>query len=202
MVAIIDYGAGNLFSVHKAFLHLGAKSVITRDADTIKSASHLVLPGVGSFGDCMNNLQKSGVIPAIKSFITDGKPFLGICVGLQLLFEHSEESPNVEGLGLCKGTVKKINAHDLKVPHMGWNSIHINELSGVSSLFCGLTMPYMYFVHSYHVVPDNEKIITSKTTYGEKLVASIRQSNIQAVQFHPEKSGDVGLKLLENFLQC
>ncbi|BEU88168.1 imidazole glycerol phosphate synthase subunit HisH [Selenomonas sp. TAMA-11512] len=204
MVAIIDYGAGNLFSVHKAFLYLGADAVVTNDASVLKSADHIVLPGVGAFGDCMSNLENTGLIPTILDCIQKGTPFLGICVGLQLLFEESEETPEKKGLAVFSGQVKKIDAPGLKIPHMGWNSIDITVSDRKRSIFSSFESdhaPYMYFVHSYYAVPEDASVITSATTYGGVLTASVARDNVQAVQFHPEKSGDIGLQLLKNFLQ-
>lgn len=202
-VAIIDYGAGNLFSVHKAFLYLDAEAVITHDADVLEQASHIVLPGVGAFGDCMKNLERTGLIPMIEKRIQAGVPFLGICIGLQMLFERSEESPEARGLSVFSGEVKAIKAEQLKIPHMGWNSVDIVGSHRQNGLFSSFTAdaPYMYFVHGYHAVPRDESIITSTTTYGIRLTSSVAKDNVYAVQFHPEKSGDVGIALLKNFLQ-
>lgn len=200
MIAILDYGVGNLFSVEKAFHSLRADAVVTSDPSVVMKADKLVLPGVGSFGDCMKNFEASGLKDALKERIEAGTPMLGICVGLQILFESSEESPGVPGLGILKGKVCKIRDTGLKIPHMGWNSLSIvdNQDNG---LFKGLSgQPYVYFVHSFHAVPDNSGIITSVTEYGEKLTASVAYKNIMAAQFHPEKSGDVGLQILKNFL--
>lgn len=197
MLALIDYGVGNLHSVAKALEFVGGDVKLTCAADDIELADKIVLPGVGAFGDCMNNLTATGLIPTIKAQIAAGKPILGICVGLQILFEGSEESPNVAGLNVFSGRVKRICAGDLKIPHMGWNSIKF----GGSKLFKGLSgEPYYYFVHSYHAAPDDRNIIAATTTYGETVTAAIERDNIFATQFHPEKSGDVGLQVLKNFL--
>lgn len=197
MLALIDYGVGNLHSVAKALEFVGGDVKLTCAADDIELADKIVLPGVGAFGDCMKNLAATGLIPTIKAQIASGKPILGICVGLQILFEGSEESPNVAGLNVFSGRVKRICAGDLKIPHMGWNSIKF----GGSKLFAGLSgEPYYYFVHSYHAVPDDKNIIAATTTYGETVTAAIERDNIFATQFHPEKSGDVGLQVLKNFL--
>ena len=156
----------------------------------------MVLPGVGAFGDCMKNLEATGLIPIILEQIANKKPLLGICVGLQILFEGSEESPNAKGLGVFKGMVKRINAPQLKIPHMGWNAVLTN-----SRLFKDLNdKPYFYFVHSYHAVPEDRNLITATTEYGETLTAAVAKNNIYATQFHPEKSGDVGLQVLKNFI--
>lgn len=201
MIAIIDYGVGNLFSVEKALAALGADAKITSDARTIAAADKIVLPGVGAFGDCMENLTATGLIPTIKDFVKTGKPMLGICVGLQILFEGSEESIGVAGLGLLKGKVRRIQAPGLKVPHMGWNSLTIKSPRQPLDLFQGLSeKPYVYFVHSYHAVPQDSSIVTATTEYGSELTASVAKGNIQATQFHPEKSGDVGLAILKNFI--
>jgi glutamine amidotransferase len=199
MIAIIDYGVGNLFSVEKAFVKLGADVIVTSDVEEIAKADKIVLPGVGAFGDCMQNLIESGLIPTILDAVATGKPFLGICVGLQILFEGSEESPGIAGLGIIKGMVKKIYAPTLKIPHMGWNSL---EFAAVSPLFQALPKsPYVYFVHSYYAVPEDPSVITAVTEYGQQVTAAVAQKNIQATQFHPEKSGDTGLLILKNFIK-
>lgn len=201
MIAIIDYGVGNLFSVEKALAALGADAKITSDARTIAAADKIVLPGVGAFGDCMENLTATGLIPTIKDFVKTGKPMLGICVGLQILFEGSDESIGVAGLGLLKGKVRRIQAPGLKVPHMGWNSLTIKSPRQPLDLFKGLSeKPYVYFVHSYHAVPQDSAIVAATTEYGSELTAAVAKGNIQATQFHPEKSGDVGLAILKNFI--
>ena len=202
MIAVIDYGVGNLFSVEKAVAALGADVKVTSDKETIEAAEKIILPGVGAFGDCMKNLEATGLIPTIKSLVADGRPMLGICVGLQILFDGSEESQGAKGLGLIHGMVKKINAPGLKIPHMGWNSLTIRESREPRDLFHGLQEhPYVYFVHSYHAVPDDPAVITATTEYGEQLTASVAVGNLQATQFHPEKSGDVGLSILKNFIE-
>ena len=203
MIAVIDYGVGNLFSVEKAFAALGADVRVTSDEAVIRAADKIVLPGVGAFGDCMKNLEASGLIPVLLDCVAKDKPLLGICVGLQILFDGSEESPGVRGLGLIPGLVKKIQAPGLKVPHMGWNSLAIREPRQKADLFAGLgEKPYVYFVHSYHAVPEDPAVITSVTEYGEQLTASVAKGNVQATQFHPEKSGDVGLHILKNFIEA
>ena len=202
MIAVIDYGVGNLFSVEKAVAALGADVKVTSDKNVIESAEKIILPGVGAFGDCMKNLEATGLIPTIKSLVAEGRPMLGICVGLQILFDGSEESPGAKGLGLIHGMVKKIQAPGLKIPHMGWNSLTIREQREQHDLFKGLSEhPYVYFVHSYHAVPDDPSVITATTEYGEQLTASVAVGNLQATQFHPEKSGDVGLQILKNFIE-
>ena len=198
MIILIDYGVGNLFSVAKAAAFVGGDVKISNSADDLKRAEKIILPGVGAFGDCMKNLESTGLIPAIKREVSSGKPLLGICVGLQILFAGSEESPNVDGLKIFGGRVKKIQTGDLKIPHMGWNSVRF----GNSKLFAGLSgAPYFYFVHSYHAAPDDKKIIAATTTYGEEVTAALEFENIFATQFHPEKSGDVGLRVLKNFVE-
>ena len=198
MTVLIDYGVGNLYSVAKAVAYVGGDVKISGDAADIKRADKIILPGVGAFGDCMKNLAATGLIPSIKAEIFSGKPILGICVGLQILFAGSEESPDVDGLNIFGGRVKKICAGNLKIPHMGWNSIKFRD----SKLFAGLSgEPYFYFVHSYHAAPDDKKIIAAMTTYGEEVTAAIEFENIFATQFHPEKSGDVGLQVLKNFVE-
>jgi glutamine amidotransferase len=197
MIAIVDYGMGNLYSVEKAFAKLGAEAVITSDASAIAKAAKVILPGVGAFGDCMKNLQEYGLVDVIREVAVQGTPFLGICLGLQLLFDGSEEDPGVPGLGIFPGMVRKINAGGLKIPHMGWNSL---VCSNRSPLFAGLPQdPYVYFVHSYHAVPGDPSLITAVTEYGIPVTAAVGCANVHAVQFHPEKSGDTGLKILQNF---
>ena len=207
MIAVIDYGVGNLYSVEKALKFVGGEVKVTSSAADLKNADKLVLPGVGAFGDCMKNLASTGLIPTILEQVLIHKPLLGICVGLQILFESSEESPNVKGLGIFKGEIKKIRAGNLKIPHMGWNSIEIGRKNnlikfGASKIFAGLEgKNYFYFVHSYHAAPSNADIVTATTDYGEKVTAAVELGNIFATQFHPEKSGDVGLKVLKNFVE-
>ena len=199
MTALIDYGVGNLYSVEKAVAAVGGEVRITSSAEDLQKADRLILPGVGAFGDCMKNLEETGLIPTICEQIRQKKFLLGICVGLQILFESSEESPNVSGLGIFKGRVKKINADNLKIPHMGWNSV---KSKNSSKLMRELKeTPYFYFVHSYHAVPTEESLISATTSYGEEITAAIERENIFATQFHPEKSGDVGLKILKNFVE-
>ncbi len=197
MIAIIDYGMGNLYSVEKALAKLGADATITSDPQVIAAADHVVLPGVGAFGDCMRNLEQSGLVPVIRQVIAAGVPFLGICLGLQLLFDGSEEDPGVAGLGIFPGMVRKIVAPGLKIPHMGWNSIRIER---PSPLFAEVPAnSYVYFVHSYHAVPDDPELVTAVTDYGGPVTAAVGRGNVQAVQFHPEKSSGVGMHILEGF---
>lgn len=198
MIAIIDYGMGNLFSVEKAFVKLGADVAVTSDAKVIAKADKAVLPGVGAFGDCMKNLEAYGLVETIQGFAASGKPFLGICLGLQLLFEESEEAAGSKGLGIFKGKVKKIFAPGLKVPHMGWNSL---DFGAKSPLFSGFSEnPYVYFVHSYQAVPEDSRLVTAYCEYGGKVTAAVGCGNVQAVQFHPEKSSGAGLSILRNFV--
>ena len=196
-IAIIDYGMGNLHSAAKAFEKIGANVTVTRNPDEVRQADQVVLPGVGAFGDCMSNLNERGLASVIHEVIADGKPFLGICVGLQLLFEGSEEDPGVPGLGVFKGMVRKIIAPGLKIPHMGWNNL---DYRADSPLFCGLPAPaFVYFVHSFHAVPTDPSIVTAVADYGGPVTAAVGRGMVQAVQFHPEKSSTVGLKILSNF---
>jgi len=198
MIALIDYGVGNLYSVAKAAAYVGGDVKISSRAEDIHRAEKIILPGVGAFGDCMKNLSATGLIPTIEREVSGGKKILGICVGLQILFEGSEESPNVDGLKIFGGHVRRIRADGLKIPHMGWNSV---TFAG-SKLFAGLSgNPYFYFVHSYHAAPDDPTIVTATTTYGETVTAAVERDNIFATQFHPEKSGDVGLRVLKNFVE-
>lgn len=201
MIAIINYGAGNLFSVEKAFSVLGADVCVSSKAADILASEKIVLPGVGAFGDCMNQLNTSGLIPAIREGLARGIPLLGICVGLQILFEGSEESSGIEGLGLLKGRVSRISAPHEKIPHMGWNALDISENHREKGLFKGIPQSsYVYFVHSYHTIPEDRAIISATSFYGEEITASISAGNIMATQFHPEKSGDIGLKVIYNFI--
>lgn len=197
MIAIIDYGAGNIRSVEKALIHIGCEVTVTSDPAVLLAADAAVLPGVGSFGDAMNELRKRDLEAPIRAFIEAGKPFLGICLGLQILFESSEESPGVKGLGLLQGKIVRIPAEEgLKIPHMGWNSLQVKKEGG---LFTGTdTEPYMYFVHSYYLKAE-EDIVTATAQYGVNIHAAVQKDNVMACQFHPEKSGAAGLKLLRNF---
>lgn len=204
MIILIDYGVGNLYSVAKAVASVGGDVKISSSADDLKRADKIILPGVGAFGDCMKNLEATGLIPTIEREVAGGKKILGICVGLQILFAGSEESPCADGLKIFGGHVKKIRADGLKIPHMGWNSVSIrNEECEIrNDLFKGIKdNSYFYFVHSYHAAPDDKKIIAATTTYGETVTAAVERDNIFATQFHPEKSGDVGLHVLKNFVE-
>ena len=202
MIAVIDYGVGNLFSVGKALASVGAEVEITHDIKTISKAEKLLLPGVGAFGDCMKSLGQTGLIPEILHEVKAGKPLLGICVGLQILFEGSDESPGIPGLSLLPGMVRRIEAPKLKIPHMGWNSLLVSEPRQEKDMFRDLpNAPYVYFVHSYQACPRTEQLVTAWTTYGSLVTAAVAKDNIQAVQFHPEKSGEVGLTVLKNFVE-
>ena len=198
MIAIIDYDAGNLKSVEKALQHLGQECMITGKAEEILSADKVILPGVGSFGDAMSNIRRLGLEDVIKEVAAKGTPFLGICLGLQLLFESSDETPGVEGLGILKGKIVRIpDCEGLKIPHVGWNSL---KLQNNGRLFAGLgEEPYVYFVHSYYLEAEDEQIVKATTDYSTCIHASVESGNVFACQFHPEKSSTVGLKILENF---
>jgi glutamine amidotransferase len=200
MIAIIDYGMGNLRSVQKGFERMGHEVVVTNDAKTIMDASKVVLPGVGAFPDCMRNLREYGLIDAVHRTIRSGKPFLGICLGLQLLFTESEEFGISKGLDIIKGRVIRFKGPefaDLKIPHMGWNSISIKRQ--VPALQDVPDNSHVYFVHSFHVVPEDKSVIATTTPYGIEFVSSIWKDNIFAVQFHPEKSQSLGLSILKRF---
>jgi len=207
MIAIIDYDAGNIRSVEKALKYLGEDAVITADRDTIMSADRAVLPGVGAFGDAMEKLRAGGLNKVIEEYVATGKPFLGICLGLQLIFEESEESPGVRGLGLLPGVVKRFpGGEGLTVPQIGWNDIDINPSS---KLLSGLytdnsegtgSKPYVYFVHSYYLEAANPEDVAARTSYGITYDCAVESGNIYATQFHPEKSSDTGLRILQNFV--
>ena len=200
MIAIIDYDAGNIKSVEKALQKLGADVVITKDAEEILQADKVILPGVGAFGDAMANLKKFELDKVIYEVVEKGTPFLGICLGLQLLFERSDETPGVAGLGILKGEILRIpDKDDLKIPHMGWNSLH---LQNQGRLFQGLSeQSYVYFVHSYYLKAEDEQIVKATTDYSVNIHASVEKDNVFACQFHPEKSSDVGLQILKNFVE-
>lgn len=198
MIAVLDYGAGNLQSVVKALQFIGCDPLVTADPEKLKSASAAILPGVGAFGDAMGCLQKSGLVQPVLDFIDSGKPFLGICLGLQLLFEGSEEAPGISGLGVLKGKIYRIpDAPGLKIPHIGWNSLDLKSHDG---LFNGLEEhPYVYFVHSYYLKAEDRDVVAATAEYGVTIDASVSRGNLFATQFHPEKSGKTGLKMLRNF---
>ena len=198
MIALVDYDAGNVKSVEKAIEKLGGEFILTSDPETVKNADAVILPGVGNFGDCMDKLISRGLDRAIRSFASSGKPFLGICVGLQLLFDESEESPGIPGLGILKGKIRRFPVSDeLKVPQIGWNNI----ISCKGRLFDGINEgTYFYFVHSYYLEAADSSIVSSRAEYGVTFDSSVESGNVFATQFHPEKSSDAGLKVLKNFL--
>ena len=200
MIAIIDYNAGNLKSVEKALHFLGEDCVITRNFHEIETADKVILPGVGAFGDAMEQLKKYELDKVIHQVTAENKPFLGICLGLQLLFEGSDESQGVEGLHVLDGQILRIpDQSGLKIPHIGWNSLH---LQNDGRLFAGLEEnPYVYFVHSYYLEAADPSIVTATTEYGTLIHASVEKGNIFACQFHPEKSSRVGMKILQNFIE-
>lgn len=201
MIAVIDYGAGNLQSVVKALDYIDCKTLVTNKTEEILNCEAALLPGVGSFKDAMDCMNNSGATEAVNQFIATGKPFLGICLGLQLLFGSSDESPGAKGLGLLEGSITRIPDLDgtLKIPHMGWNSLYIRKHDG---LFKGIEgNPYVYFVHSYFLKAKDESIVSARTEYGTQIDASVQKDNIYATQFHPEKSGQVGLQILRNFAE-
>ncbi|GFI35949.1 imidazole glycerol phosphate synthase subunit HisH [Lachnospiraceae bacterium 50-23] len=200
MVAIIDYDAGNIKSVEKAMALLGQQVEVTREPELIRSADKVILPGVGSFGDAMGKIRQYGLDEVIRQVVEKGIPFLGICLGLQLLFERSDEAPGVSGLGILKGEILRIpDTPGLKIPHIGWNSL---EFPREGRLFRGLPEEsYVYFVHSYYLKAADEKIVTAAAEYGVKIHASVEKDRVFACQFHPEKSGDAGLRILQNFVE-
>lgn len=199
MVAIIDYDAGNIKSVEKAVHYLGKEAVVTSDPNEILSADRVILPGVGAFGDAMKRLHDRGLVEVIRTVVQRETPFLGICLGLQLLFEKSEESPGVAGLSLLRGEIRRLpDLPGLKVPHIGWNSL---KYPNPGRLFRGIPEDsYVYFVHSYYLKAREEGIVTAAAEYGTLVHASVEQGNVFACQFHPEKSSETGLTILENFL--
>lgn len=199
MIAIIDYDAGNIHSVENAFKFIGQDIVVTRDPNEILAADKVVLPGVGAFGDAMDKLKEYKLVNTIYDVVESKKPMLAICLGLQLLFEESEESPGKAGLGIVQGEVLHIpDQVGFKIPHIGWNSL---ELSNDGRLFKGMENPYVYFVHSYYAHAKDDAVVTASTDYITQMHTSIEQDNIFACQFHPEKSGDVGIQILKNFVE-
>ncbi len=197
MIAIIDYGMGNLRSVTNAFRRLDAPIMITSDASTVREAAGLVLPGVGAFGKCMENLRNSGLIDVIKEAIAAGKPYLGICLGMQILLDSSEEAPGVEGMSVIRGRVVRFKG-DMKIPHMGWNNV---EIAKPSPMFDGVADgSYFYFVHSYYPSPE-EPVTATFTDYGGRFTSALQKENIFACQYHPEKSQAIGMQLLRNFVR-
>ena len=200
MIGIIDYDAGNIRSVEKALHYLGQETVVSRDPDTLLNADKVILPGVGSFGDAMENLNRYELVPVIRQIVQEKTPFLGICLGLQLLFESSEETPGVPGLGILKGKILRIPpCPGLKIPHMGWNSLH-HQHEGRH--FKGIPEDtYVYFFHSYYLQADEPEIVKAVTDYSTCIHASVEKDNVFACQFHPEKSSRWGLEILKNFAQ-
>jgi glutamine amidotransferase len=199
MISIIDYDAGNIMSVQKARAYLGHDYVLTRDREKILNSDHVILPGVGAFGDAMERLERYGMDETLKEVKKRGIPLLGICLGLQLFFDESEETPGVKGLGLLKGRILRIPDQDgtLKIPHMGWNSL---TYPNRGRLFEGIPEEtYVYFVHSYYLHAEDPSVVTATTEYGTRIDASVEKENLFACQFHPEKSSSWGLKILENF---
>ena len=198
-VALIDYGAGNVRSVFNAFKFLGADVRCTADPFEIKAADRVVLPGVGAFGDCVRGLTSRGLWETTRECLSDGRPFLGICVGYLMLFDESEESPEVRGFGFFPGKVKRFSTAGLKVPQIGWNTLDLTS----HPLWQGLGRdPHVYFVHSYYCAPDDASVITARSTYGETFAAAAAKGPVVGVQFHPEKSQAVGLNILRNFLEA
>ena len=200
MIAIIDYDAGNIKSVEKALRRLGQDVKVTRDREEILNADKVILPGVGSFGDAMEKLVNYGLKDVIYEVVDKNIPFLGICLGMQLLFERSDETPGVEGLGILKGEILRIpETFGLKIPHMGWNSLNFH---GNGKLFKGLpSEPYVYFVHSYYLKAEEEEIVTATAEYGTCIHASVEKGQVFGCQFHPEKSSDIGIQILQNFVE-
>jgi imidazole glycerol-phosphate synthase subunit HisH len=197
-VALIDYGSGNVRSVFNALNFLGADANLTDDPEEIKSAARVILPGVGAFGDCVRGLKERGLWETTRDCLSDGRPFLGICVGYQMLFEESEESPGVEGLGFFRGKVRRFSTPGLKVPQIGWNELEVSP----HPLWANLgPHPHVYFVHSYYCDPQDRSLTTARCTYGEPFAAAAACGPVCGVQFHPEKSQDTGLRILGNFLQ-
>ncbi len=203
MVAIVDYGMGNLLSVQKALENLGAQAQVTSSPVVLARAKQIVLPGVGAFGDAMKELRRRRLVKPLLGQLRSGVPFLGLCLGLQLLFESSEESPGVKGLGFFKGKVKRLRrpSKQLKVPHMGWNQLEFDQKRHPCPLLTGVAnKSFVYFVHSYAVVPSRSSLIGAKTNYGSRFPAVVWDGHVAATQFHPEKSQRTGLKILKNFL--
>lgn len=199
MIAVIDYGAGNLQSVVKALSHIGCDTTVTKDECTLLKCDGAILPGVGSFGDAMDCMDQSRMRSAVLKYVKTGKPLLGICLGLHLLFSGSEESPGAKGLSLLEGSITKIpnGGGSLKIPHIGWNSLSIKKHDGIYRGIDG--EPYVYFVHSYYLHAKDPSIVSAQTQYGTTIDASVSYQNITATQFHPEKSGEAGLLMLKNF---
>lgn len=200
MIAIIDYDAGNIKSVEKAIQFLGSEAIVTRDPDILLKADKVILPGVGAFGDAMNRLCEYGLVDVIKQIIDRKTPFLGICLGLQLLFDSSEEAPGVKGLGILPGKIVRFSdSNGLKIPQIGWNAL---SFKNNSPIFEGVEEgAFVYFVHSYYLKAENEADVAATTEYGDFVHAAVHRDNVYACQFHPEKSSSVGLKILKNFIE-
>ena len=199
MIALIDYGSGNIRSVSKALQREGAEVRLVDSPSGLAEADAVVLPGVGAFGDCVRNIKSRNLWDAMQEWLGSGKPFLGICVGYQLLFDSSEEDANEKGFGFFPGKVRRFSSLGIKIPQIGWNSLALTQPQ--HPLWRGLPEnPYVYFVHSYYPVPEDASIITSQTTYGETFAASAARGRVAAVQFHPEKSQEIGLTILRNFV--
>ena len=199
MIGIIDYGSGNLRSVSNALRREGAEVSLIGSPRQLETVQAVVLPGVGAFGDCVRNLRERDLWDALRLWIESGRRFLGICLGYQVLFESSEETPGAAGFGFFRGSVRRFKENGLKVPHMGWNTLSLTPPA--NPLWRGLPAdPSVFFVHSYFPVPEDASIVTSRATYGETFAASVAKDNVAAVQFHPEKSQDVGLTILRNFV--
>ena len=200
MITIVDYDAGNIKSVEKALQFLGQEPVVTRGKETLLQAEKVIVPGVGAFGDAMGKMHQYGLVEVLREIAAKGTPLLGICLGLQLFFESSEETPGVEGLGLLPGKIVRIpDKEGFKIPHMGWNSIQINP---ASRLLKGIEEgAYVYFVHSYYLQAENEADVAATTDYVVNIHAAAEHENIFATQFHPEKSGEIGLRILKNFIE-
>lgn len=197
MISIVDYGMGNLRSVEKALERLGYPTRMVTTPSGVDESPRLIVPGVGAFGDAMAGLRAQELVEPLRRAAADGRPILGICLGMQAFFQSSEEAPGVEGLGLIRGEVRKIVAPGLKIPHMGWNNLDVRP---GSQLLAGLgPTPHVYFVHSFHVVPSDPQVIAATADYGTPLVAAVEQGNIWGTQFHPEKSQDLGMQILRNF---
>lgn len=198
-LGIIDYGAGNLASVCNSFRAIGIEGKLVRSPQDAEGLTHLVLPGVGAFGDCAEALKKQGLDATIRTWIQQDKPFLGICIGYQILFDSSEETPGVAGLGVFRGHVRRFRTEGIKIPHMGWNTVH--PTNPAAPIWRGMgENPHFYYVHSYYPVPLDSTIIAATSEYGETYAAAISQGKLIATQFHPEKSQLLGLRLLQNFL--
>ena len=197
MIAIVDYGMGNLRSVSKALERVGCATALAETPEAVMGAEKLVVPGVGAFGDAMKELERKGLVGPIREYARSGRPLMGICLGMQVFFESSEEDPGIEGLCLLRGTVRRFTDAGLKIPHMGWNSLAVRK---GSRLLAGLgESPHVYFVHSYYVAPEDEGVAAAMSAYGERFTAAVETGNLVGTQFHPEKSQATGLRILGNF---